>query len=263
MIKVYTKNHQRYENGYHTILHLEREDYRLFDNYRTPDNEVWIVWKPHFTIHSNNDIDNISENKNWTPRVAFKWLTKELIPKVIYENTVPSNFLGKPRITYSEFLKNFDINHYIYTDFAYIINIQDILNKSDLLESIEHMQSFFSVYEDIFLKKEDINNIYIALLKILKNCENVNLGYITGNLGFTRANSYDKLIEDIKKYVNEIKDSVVGSFTVDTTLRCIVVSLRDFKCSLSTNQIQDICYLLEPLIEVYNRETLLKKNTSY
>lgn len=259
MIKVYTQNHKKYENGYHTIIYLEREYDKIFDNFNAPDDEIWLVWKPHFTIHNDNDIKSISKNKNWSPQMAFTWLTEELIPMVIYENTVSSNFFGKPKIIYSEFIKNFEIKSFIDTDFVYIINSEDILNERSLLEAMEHMQSFFSVYETIFLKKEDINNMYLAVLRILENSKNIDLGYITGNLGFTKTNSYEKLMEDINNYINEIKDSIVGSFTIDTTLRCIVVCLRDFKCSISINQIQEICYLLKPLIKIYNREALLKK----
>lgn len=263
MIKVYTNNHPMYENGYHTIIHLEREYNRFFDDYCITDDKIWLVWKPHFTIHADKDVNDMGQKRNWNPQNAFKWLTEELIPKVIYEETIPTNIFGKPKVTYEGFIKKFDITAFIDTDFIYLINVKDIVDKGTLLDSIQKMQSFFSTYETIFLKKEEISDVYLAALKILENSNNIDIGYIAGNLGFTEANNYEKLIEDINNYINEIKDSIVGSFTIDTTLRCILVCLRDFKCSLSINQIQDVYYLIKPLIEIYNREALLKKDSDY
>lgn len=259
MIKVYSQNHKRYQNGYHSIINLERDYDDIFDKYSIPNNDIWLVWKPHFKVHSLSELKNINESNNWNAKIAFKWLTEELIPKVIYENTVSSNIFGKPKLAYNDFLETFNIYSYISTDCVQIIEIDDIKNKLNLLEAINYLQSFFSVYESIFLKKENIANIYLALIEVLRSSKKFDIGYVTGNLGFTKTNDYKILIQDIERYTSKIEDSIVGNFSIDTTLRCILVTLRDFDCSLSENQISNICSLLEPLVEIYNRESLLNK----
>lgn len=259
MIKVYSQNHKRYRNGYHAIINLERSYDDIFDNYSIPNNEIWLVWKPHFKMYSLNEVQNINVRNNWNAQITFKWLTEELIPMVIYENTVSSNIFGKPKIPYCDFLETFNVYSYVSTDFIHIIEINNMKNKIKLLEATEYLQSFFSVYEAIFLKKDDIKNIYLALLEILKSSIKIDLGYITGNLGFTKTNNYEILIKDIENYINKVNAGIVGNYVIDTTLRCIVVSLRDFECLLSENQIKNICDLLKPLIDIYNREILLRK----
>lgn len=259
MIKVYSQNHKRYQNGYHAIINLERDYDDIFDQYSIPNNDIWLVWKPHFTVHSLKDLQNIDEKSNWNAIMTFKWLIEELIPKVIYENTISNNIFGKPKIAYRDFLETFNVYSYISTDCIQIIEIDKIKSKLNLLEAMNCLQSFFSVYESTFMKKENIDNIYLALIEVLRSSKKFDIGYVTGNLGFTKTNDYKTLIQDIQNYTSKIQDSIVGSFTIDTTLRCIVVTLRDFECSLSENQISNICSLLKPLIEIYNREILLKK----
>ena len=264
MIKVFTQNHQKYGNGYHAIIHLEREQSSYFDNYFFPNDKLWLVWKPYYTIYRNKDVDDInviSDKKYWSLNTVFDWLSKELIPKVVYENTISYNVFGKPNITYKEFVEKFSISDYIDTDFIWLIDSNDIINAIQFFKAIQSIQGFFSTNKSIFLKKESIQNIYYAVLKVLENSEGIDLSYIAGNLGLSNVNSYEKLIEEINKYIKGLKDSVIGSFTIDTALRCIYVCLRDFNCSLTFTQIQEIYELIRPLVEIYNRETLLNRNS--
>ncbi|MFA9399347.1 MAG: hypothetical protein ACERKV_13920, partial [Clostridiaceae bacterium] len=62
------------------------------------------------------------------------------------------------------------------------------------------------------------------------------------------------------EYIQNTNDTKVGSFTIDTTLRCMQVCLRDFKCILSLEEIHKVYSFIEPLITIYNRDKVLKKN---
>lgn len=261
MLKIYTRNHEKYGSGYHAILHLERDYDRIFNNYFIADNKMWLVWKPYFTINNNKDISMINDREYWSISKVMEWLTEELIPRVIYEYSVPSNIWGNPKISYDDFMKSFDIFNYVETDNIYLIEDQGSINNcKKLLEIIEVLQSFFSIYETIFLKKEELKNIYSALLMLVNKGKNIELSYIAGNLGFERISTIEELNEKVNDYIQNTTDSKVGSFTIDTTLRCMQVCLRKFNCILSLEEIQKVYSFIEPLIIIYNRDKVLKKS---
>lgn len=261
MLKVYTQDHYKYGSGYHAIIHLERDFDKILNNYFVADNKIWLVWKPYFTIHKNEDISVINDKEYWSTNKVIEWLTEELIPRVIYEDSVCSNIWGKLKISYDDFIKNFDISNYADTDNIFLIEDQSYINNcKKILEIIEVLQSFFSTYETIFLKKEELKNIYLALLMIINKSKKVEISYISGNLGFEKVITEEDLIGEINEYIQNTNDTKVGSFTIDTTLRCMQVCLRDFKCILSLEEIHKVYSFIEPLITIYNRDKVLKKN---
>ncbi|WP_282806515.1 hypothetical protein [Clostridium tetani] len=48
------------------------------------------------------------------------------------------------------------------------------------------------------MKKENIDNIYLALIEVLRSSKKFDIGYVAGNLGFTKTNDYKTLIQDIQ-----------------------------------------------------------------
>ncbi|MCM1991162.1 HNH endonuclease [Oceanirhabdus seepicola] len=261
MLKIYTNNHEKYGSGHHAIIHLERDYDKLFNNYLEADNKIWLVWKPYFKINKSEDIESLNDKGYWSIKKVFEWLTSEMIPRVIYEDMVQYNIWGKPKVSFEGFVNSFDVSRFVDYNNVFLIQEKEEIDSSrKLLNIIDYLQSFFSTYETIFLRKEEIENIYKGLLLIINNSKKIGISYISGNLGFTNARTMEKLIEEINNYIQKIDDSKIGSYTIDTTLSCLQVCLRDFECKISLEEIHNVYFYLEPLINIYNRDKILKKN---
>ncbi len=262
MIKVCSKetNH-RYNRGYHVILYPEPIEHFFHGSYKYPDDEVSIVWEPMQDYTKVNTIDNFNERYFWSARYSYDWLIKELIPYVVYyfsDNQKKKLFSFSAKITFEEYLLNFNINNYVKSEITrQKFSINEIVSKKKLLQLAENMQSFFNRRgrEGMFLSASEISSLYTAVSLTLKKTPLDQYEYIKGNLMFSKGKTLEEIIKSINTYIETLKDGVFTFFVIDTALRSIVVPLRDYKSYLGEG---DICNIVSHLQPIYQKQTLLE-----
>ncbi|MES9785435.1 HNH endonuclease [Bacillus pumilus] len=152
MLKVYIReDNENYNKGYKCIIHS------FIDNYYslTPSNYVWLLW---------NDM-NLSKEYGvkdyWTVKHTYKWLTRELLPKIIRENSAVKSkriFKKKGKIN------NIQVgNYYSDSEHRYFSSMY-IVNATQLVGLVNQIQLFYSISRYVCTNKTEIINLYRAIL---------------------------------------------------------------------------------------------------
>lgn len=257
MIKVFSKeSNERYDKGYHVILYPEPIERIYFSSYKYPDEEISIIWKPMMDFQRDEEIENFNIRRFWNAEVTYKWLTNELIPYVLYYFSQSRKkkrlFISKKNLSYDKFMEEFDINRYIGSNkIRKYFDLYSISRVKQLLCLVENMQSFFNANSrrKVFLRSNEVISLYSAVSICLKYTPLDQYEYIKGNLRFAKGETLNDILECIDSYIKTLSDRVLSSFIIDTVLRCLVVTLRDYKSYLEKDQINDIVNYLRPLYE--------------
>jgi ATP-dependent DNA helicase RecG len=263
MIKVYTKKQEkRYNSGYHVLLYPEAKENEYYGSFKYPDQEMSIIWEPMQELVGQNTLENFNLRRFWNAEVTHNWIIEELIPQVIYYfsniNRKKRLFTRFKELSFDEFISKFKISNYARSKkVREYINLESIRTIEQLLFLTENMQSFFNGrgMNKLFLLKNEISPLYLAIMLCLKHTPLDNYEYIIGNLRFDRCGAISDLFESLDNYTRSIQDGIISSFTIDTALRCLVVPLRDYKSYLNEEQIITICEYLKPL---YKKQMLLE-----
>jgi hypothetical protein len=96
----------RFDSAYHSYILPEPEEYEFIPDLTYPDNNLWICWQ----AMGINDRKEYDFKNLWNAEDTYKFLTKKLIPKVIYDLEY-RNKLFKPN--FQKFLSTFNPNKYI------------------------------------------------------------------------------------------------------------------------------------------------------
>lgn len=267
MIKVFTtKENEKLDRGYHVILYPEQEDFFTYQSFLKPDDEMWIIWEPLRDFFSKETLEAFNDREKWNALFSYNWLVNELIPKVIDHYTRKNK--SKNSIVISDLiLYKFSKGQNTIKDFVFPylsekqqINIYRIRTVQQLLNLAEELQYFYyGLNRDLFFKLEEIQGIYSGLYTCLKYTPQNDLNYITGNLQFVKSEKLDDILNEIELFKNNLKEGIIYSFTIDLVLRCIAVTLRDFKTRLNSNQINSIAINLEPLFRIKRLDDLIRK----
>jgi hypothetical protein len=107
------KTCQKYNSGFHTMLVPEQITDHFYQDFRYPDNDMWIVWRKK-EPHVRNGAKSYSVKDKWNASVTFDWLTKEYIPYLVwyYETKKKVKFL-RYRYSFDRFKNEFDVSSYI------------------------------------------------------------------------------------------------------------------------------------------------------
>lgn len=256
-IVIYTFKSELYDDVIHATLHpVQDENFMI--SLTEPDDEVWITWELKDGIFIKRDVDKYNKGGYWNAKMTFNWITEEFIPRVIYECNGNNSLFYKAR-DFQTFKKEFNVSSHFYIDKITFLDDKQTKSVKDLCELTCKLQAFFSLFNSIFLTAYDYQNLFRAVSLILRYTKDAPLEYVISNLRFTNSHDKEKIIIDIDKHIEGIKDNVVGSFTIDTALRCISVCLRDFEVVLSNDEIEKVMLYLKPFTKIYNEEKLLKK----
>lgn len=264
-VSVFSGANKDLNYGYHVMLYPEQVEIYSYNSFLKADQYLWITWKP--LDFEDNSLSSFNCRDKWSALFTYKWLINDLIPYVIYyfSQEKPKvrrwNFIRK-KMTYQEFLAKLKISDYIsQPEIDVIYRIDQIYTLEELRNLSEDLQSFFHcLNKEFYIKCEEIRALYLALKLCLENTSQIDYHYIKGNLQFLKGDTRSKILDELVEYILKLKDQVINSFSIDLTMRCIVVLLRDSKkCSLNNQQVNLIAKYLEPLDKLRNTYILIKK----
>ncbi|MHA6529327.1 HNH endonuclease [Paenibacillus sp. BAC0078] len=233
MIKIYDKSKGEFRLFVHA--EVERNDFVI-----SHQEQVWLVWTDEFFW--NKQISDFEQNHFWSPEKAYRWLINELIPYVIYFYSENKNRLFRKKITYDEFRYNFQISNYAF-ELPFISN-------DALLDKITVLQLFYSTYKDDVYQRNELENLYSCLILIIQKTTLDHNGVrdICDKLGVRNIETTADLIKAINNLIVSINDEKVYSgYFIDLIFRGMVISLRDYRNTLSAEDEKKI----EKKLELY------------
>lgn len=248
MIKILDKETQNFRAFIFPMI--EESKYNI---YSTED--VSIIWTDEYFW--DKKIEYYKENEYWSPMVTYKWLIKNLIPKVIYEIEIRgAKKLFTPTKSFDSFKKEFDHINYVS-----LIPNQEI--ETDLLAILQKLQTFFTGLPSVVLKTEDLNEFY-KILKIIISYSDMNdseVNYIKSKLQLQlKDESKENLLKAISSLVDKDEIISVSLYKVDLVFRCMIVTIRDCKNYMTE---KDIEYIKDSLNKYYNLMIREEIRTNY
>ncbi|MCR8842258.1 HNH endonuclease [Paenibacillus sp. SC116] len=252
MIKVFNNQPTlQYNSGFHCVIHSLVES----ENSWEPTDEVWLVW---WDVEQNQ---NYGIRDYWTVEQAYRWLTSELIPIVIYtyDASIRKKKLGfKKEVLIDEFKVGHDnFKHLYYRESKRHLNIQNMTRANDLIKLVESLQIYYSVTREIYLEKKSIESIYDALIYILKISSKTDFYHICSKLNFNQTVSIDDLLVQVNQKKEKVKSSKIYGGELDMLLRSICAAARHSQEILNSDEIILITKYLEPIIHDYNINKLV------
>lgn len=248
MIKIQDKETQNFRAFIFPMV--EESKYHI-----SPTEDVSIIWTDEYFW--DKKIQYYKENEYWGPMVTYKWLIKNLIPKVMYEIEIKgTKKLFTPTKSFDSFKKEFDHINYVS-----LIPNKEI--ETDLLAILEKLQTFFTGLPSVVLKTEDLNEFY-KILKIIISYSDMNdseVNYIKSKLQLQlEVESKENLLKAISSLLNKDEIISVSLYKVDLVFRCMIVTIRDCKNYIAE---KDIEYIIDSLNEYYNLMIREEIRTNY
>ncbi|MBU4620917.1 MULTISPECIES: HNH endonuclease [Bacillus] len=255
MLKVYIKeDDENYNKGHKCIIHS------FIDNYYSlaPSNYVWLLW---------NDM-NLSKEYGvkdyWTVKHTYKWLTRELLPKIIRENsTVKSKRIFEKK----EKINNIQVGNY-YSDGEHrYFSSMYIVNATQLVSLVNEIQLFYSISRYVCTNKTEIINLYRAILASTKANNKLNYHYLCSTLNITpftnnKVDIENFLINKIDYYNNLIENELgllkIYSYQLDLLFRVLSSNLKELKIDLELEDIREYLESIDWYINDYNTNKLVK-----
>ncbi|GIN23388.1 HNH endonuclease [Siminovitchia fordii] len=252
MIKVYNNQPTlQYNSGFHCIIHSLAESNDSWE----PTDEVWLVW---WDVKKNQ---NYGIRDYWTIEQAYKWLTNEFIPVVLYKYDVSHqrNKLGfKKGISFEEYKEHNKFNELYYRVSNRYLNINKITSVNDLLKLVNSLQSYYSVTRETYLERKSIESVYDSLIYILNISSDTDFYYICSKLNIKQTSDINDLITQVnKKKENEKPGKIYGGI-LDMLLRSVHVAAEYSQELLNSDEIILISEYLEPIINDYNLNKLVE-----
>jgi len=250
MLKIYIKDDTEiYNRGYKCIIHSFIEDHYSW----TPSDNVWLLWTDMSMTKEYGTKDY------WTVDYTYNWLIKELIPEVIkWASTVkPKSFFKKKQ--YSEGLQNY--NYYFEGELRYI-SPSNVENSERLKEIVNELHLFYSTNSYRSVNKEEVRNIYKAILKSFKKCKSPDYHYICSKLDI------DSMTSNPKNIINYLENKIIQydgfeiiklySSQIDLLFRVLHSNLTDMMDKLEIDDIRDYLELIDWYIKEFNTEKLIE-----
>ncbi len=192
------QNHN--QQNYRLFVHSEKCD-EVFDFCRSVDEEVWLCWSTMTATATNFDETTFPLGVLWDAERSHEWLTQELIPQVIKWRDYKSPKKSKLRLRNLFIKENEEPTDYTayYSSSNTIeqISLKTISSFSELLETVEILQSFYTVRRTSFISPQTMIEVYKHLNWCFRNfhLNSYSTDYIAGNLG--KRVSEDTLIKTI------------------------------------------------------------------
>ncbi|KRG10718.1 hypothetical protein ACA30_21395 [Virgibacillus soli] len=252
MIKVYNNQPTpQYNSGFHCFIHSLAESN---DSWETTD-EVWLVW---WDVENNQ---NYGIRDYWTVEQAYKWLTTEFIPIVMYtyDVSLKRNKIGSRKgISFVEYRENNKFNELYYSDSKRYLNVNKVTGINEFLELVSTLQLYYSVNRETYLEKESIESIYDALIYILNISSDTNFSYICSKLDIKQTSNLNELLTQVNRNKKNEKSGKVFGGTLDMLLRSIFSAAEYSMDILNSDEIILLTKYLEPLINDYNTNKLVE-----
>lgn len=246
-IKIFTKKHANYEEGYHAFFHVEHsEDFVMYQS--LSPNDVCITFEFIEDLDNIGNIHLINERSHWNAEIAYKWLVNELLPKV----------LGK-RQSYKH--AKTDLLGINLVDNIVYINRIEILNYKDLKEVVELIQLHFhcNPHNKYRVRKLDLQGIYNSILLCINKSKVIDLFYLCNKLYLSECRTKNELIESITEINYAIEDTTLNGFGIDLLYRALLVALDSCEKYLTLKDIKFITSNLDFFVTLRDREILLGK----
>lgn len=248
MLKIYIKdNTETYNRGHKCIIHSFIEDHYSW----TPSDNVWLLWTDMSMTKE------YSTKDYWTVNYTYNWLIKELIPKVIeWKSEVKTKRFFKKE--YNIGLQNY--NYYFEGELRYI-NSSSIGSSKKLKEIVNELHLFYSTNSYKSINKEEIRNIYIAILKSLNKCKNSDYHYICSKLEIDSISKQEDLINYLENKIIQYDGfELIKLYSpqIDYLFRVLHSNLTDIKDKLEINEIRDYVELISWYIKEFNTEKLIE-----
>jgi hypothetical protein len=236
-IKLYDKANSEFL----AFLIPEIEGSKYFVNYTQ---DIWILWTDEFFWV--NTLEDINNNKVWSPLKVYHWLINEFIPYVIYRKTeITKKGFFKRKLEITDFKENFKISNFVSS-------LPDLDSDKNILKIIEKLQLFYSTYNDDKYEFENLIKLYNSLCLILNSSDidEGGLNYIRGKLDIQGAVNREAVLNGINLVKSELnQDQIFSGFKIDLIFRCMIVALRDYRTNLSSIDIEIIKTNLASFIE--------------
>lgn len=238
------------------ILWPERADSYTF---HAPDRDVWLVWRPPHDRYNEVTIDNM-----WDIPTTEDFLTTKLIPKAYsyYENPKPRSFWSslfhknntRPTITIDD-LEQFGVA----LGRKYWLEGSTAPVAKNIYQICSEMQSFFHCSStNVYLTNEGRRGIYLGLALLLECCNDIELGYLSGNLNFITAQNPIKAAENLRERAQNIESGTTNYFEIDLVLRSYIHTLKS-DLNLTLRKAEEVLRHLAETIDLYQRGSLIKK----
>lgn len=241
LIKVYYKDQAEFKAF--IFPEIEGSKYMVSDN-----EDVWLVWTDEF--FANKKIENLQNNKIWSPSYAYKWLINELIPHVIYHYSQENKGLFKKKISYMDFKNSFNISDFLY------IRHYSFDDEENILDFVTRNQLFYSTYHDDYYSSSDLVGLYESLKIIIEktNIDSNGLDYAMRKLDIIGTRNKNNILNELDKRIgNIILGEIYSSYTIDIIFRCMEASIREYKNDLSKEDI----ILLKRKLNIFNEKRII------
>lgn len=253
-----TPTHQL-DVGYHSFIHPCSEDEDELLTLSSPEDFIWLTWKPEDRIETPKDIRKINPKMIWNCEITYNWIIEFLLPKVVYELELRNKIIKKETY-YNDFLKNFNLLEWASIDLRERINLNIIYDIESLRLFCDTLQRhFYHSGDDILLTINEMEDIWNINLKLLESCYGTEYwSYYMGNLQFNSNTSLIEFKNSISEKLASFQTGVVSRFKIDLLLRNISHCLTYGNLILSSIEVIEIFEKLKVLINIYNNEVLLK-----
>ncbi|MDN7242858.1 HNH endonuclease signature motif containing protein [Planococcus sp. N028] len=248
IIKVYLKEKTKlFNEGYKCFIHSFIEDSYSWK----PSDYVWLVW---WDI---NHADEYKLREYWNVQQTYDWLTKELLPYVIYNQINPTKkALSKRKISYDEFKKSINVAENYFNGEKRYYRIEQIEDIDKLVDLVIELNTFYSVIKDVFLQREDVIGLYHAILLSLKESDHIDYHYICSKLGIAKTSNKEKIVEAIRNEIENLSSDdtlKMSGYKLDIIFRILYSNINSMSHTLQYDEIKIYLKYIEPFIKDFNR----------
>ncbi|MBU3072523.1 hypothetical protein [Clostridium estertheticum] len=252
-IKIYTnKKHDKYNVGYHAFFNSEfDEDIVLYSELAAKGKT--ITWEFVEDLE-NQEIDCISERKNWNAEIAYRWLFKELMPEVLTRKGILSSIKKKNNVL-DRLFRNSKF------EFINYLKEKEVNSIEDLRAIVSQLQVHYykHPHNNYRITKNDLDGIFNSIVLCIKNSEKVDLHYICEKLCLNKCKTTNELIATIEADIKNIREKTVIGFYIDCLFRALMMIIESEKTKIPIEDIKDIRVNIEYFIVIHDREVLLEK----
>jgi Holliday junction resolvase len=235
-LKIYTKGHPIYKDGYHAFIYpgIDEKTYRSFV---LMDTEVMLYLELDNLFSSTTGISQ--EGDWWGARKVHSWLIKDLIPAI----ATPKEQMS----VYSHF------NEY-----------RDKLNDDEnsleyLILLIEQLQSFYHTAGFTELDHLESLKIFEVLKLLLPFMFEENISYILSKLSWINATTKDGLIDELNNIIRTSSFKNLTSGHLDPVFGVMSSILRRADCNLKPRDISKIKKDFAEVIRIFEAHSFLER----
>jgi len=229
---------------------------------------IWNTLDIHYSI-INNIIMSVEE--------SYNWFVYKFIPQVIKETYQDEQTKNSSKLFFKK------ASNSKFNDKSYLVpySLKEDKKDNGLLEIIGKLESFFN-NKEVAVTKNTLKNLYEGFILLLEKSEKLDFPYLSDKLRLVGntpqilsrkseliLSTRKDFIEHIQKELNEIEkgemsiDDLVGSWTIDHTLRCCYITIRDNIDSYGDTFKYDILQKLKGIRKIYDVTKVSKRRLAF